>query len=175
MGSGAAGMNRGKRRCATMKARMKTLGSVLILFSLLGCAMTGGPASGGNSAIKLEIRQIDGSVLGSESFNTIRVEMNGPNSPQLYGYFLYRDGLTVQVAGPMTGKPLGKMSLKKVQADYQLVIKENRIDGGELVIQEAVHGIAVCGFIANMPGMNYAVRGTTDYAGGTTFLQLTLP
>ena len=153
---------------------MTVLGSVLILF-FLACATTGGSASGGNNATALELRQIDGSVFGRESFNAIRIETYGPNSQKLYGYFLYRDGLTVQVTGPMTGNTLGKMSLKEVQADYQRVIKENMIDGGNLVFQEAVHGKAVCGYTANMPMMNYAVWGTTDALGGTTALQLTLP
>jgi len=158
-----------------MKARMTALGSVLILFFLAGCATTGGSAPGGNNATALELRQIDGSVFGRESFNTIRIETDGPNSQKLYGYFLYRDGLTVQVTGPMTGKTLGKMSLKEVQADYQRVIKEAMIDGGNLVIQEALHGKAVCGYTANMPLMQYTVWGTTDAVGGTSILQLTLP
>jgi hypothetical protein len=158
-----------------MKARVTVLGSVLILFFLAGCATTGDSASGGNNATALELRRIDGSVFGRESFNVIRVETHGPNSPQLYGYFLYRDGLAVQINGPMTGKTLGRMSFKEVQADYQRVIQENLIDGGNLVIQEAFHGKAVCGYTANMLMMNYTVRGTTDAVGGTSVLQLTLP
>jgi len=158
-----------------MKALMTVLGAVLILFFLAGCAMMDGSASGGNNATALELRQIDGSVIGRESLNAIRVETYGPNSQQLYGYFLYRDGLTVQVTGPMTGKRIGRMSLKEVQADYQRVIKENMIHTGNLVIQEAVHGKAVCGYTANMPMMNYTVWGTTDALGGTTVLQLMLP
>jgi len=151
------------------------LGSVLMTFFLAGCATVGGSASGGNNATVLELRQIDGSVIGRESLNAVRIETLGPNSQQLYGYFLYRDGLTVHVTGPMTGKTLGKISLKEVQADYQRVIKERKLDGGDLVIQEALHGKAVCGYTANMPMMNYTVRGTTDALGGTTVLQLTLP
>jgi hypothetical protein len=158
-----------------MKARMAVLGSVLILFFLAGCATMDGSASGGNNTTALELRQIDGSVFGRESFNVIRVETHGPNSQQLYGYFLYRDGLTVQVNGPMTGKTLGKIALKEVQADYQRIIKENMINGGNLVIQEALHGKAVCGYTANMPMLNYTVWGTTDALGGTSILQLTLP
>ncbi len=149
--------------------------AVLIMFLFAGCATTGGPASGENNAIALELRQIDGSVIGRESLNTIRIETRGPDTQQIYGYFLYREGLTVQVTGPMAWKTLGKMTLKEVQADYQRVIKEKKIDGGSLVIQEAVHGKAVCGYTANMPMLNYGVWGTTDYAGGTTFLQLKRP
>jgi len=158
-----------------MKARMTVPGLVLILFFLAGCATTGGSASGGNGPTALELRQIDGAVLGRESLNVIRVSTYGPDSQQLYGYFLYRDGLTVQVAGPMTGKTLGKMSLEEVQADYQRVVKENIINGGNLVIQEALHGKAVCGYTANMPMMIYTVWGTTDAMGGTSVLQLMLP
>ncbi len=149
-----------------MKALMTVLGSILITFSLAGCTAT---------TTSLEIRPIDGSVFGRESFNAIRLETHGPDSQQLYGYFLYRDGLTVQVTGPMIGKTLGKMSMKEVQADYQRVIKENKINGGDLVIGEALHGKAVCGFTANMPLMNYTAWGTTDYVGGTTVVQLKLP
>jgi hypothetical protein len=158
-----------------MKALMTALGSVLIILFLAGCATTGGSASGGNNATALELRQIDGSVFGRENFNVIRIETHGPNSPQLYGYFLYRDGLTVQVTGPMTGTPLGRMSLKEVRADYQRVVGENMIGGGNLVLQEALHGKAVCGYTANMPMMNYTVWGTTDAMGGTSVLQLMLP
>ncbi len=163
---GTADMSRDRKEMHEMKARMTVLGAVLILFSIAGCAAT---------TTSLELRPIDESVFGRESFNAIRVETRGPDSQQLYGYFLYRDGLTVQVTGPMTGKTLGKMSLKEVQADYQGVIKEKKINGGSLVIGEVLHGTAVCGFTANMPLMNYTVWGTTDYAGGTTVLQLKLP
>jgi hypothetical protein len=172
---GTADTSSGRKEMHEMKSRMTVLGSVLILFFLAGCATTGGSASGGNNATALELRQIDGSVIGRESLNAIRIETHGPDSQQLYGYFLYRDGLTVQVTGPMTGKTLDKMSLKEVQADYQRVIKENLISGGNLVIQEALHGKAVCGYTANMPMMNYAVWGTTDALGGTSVLQLMLP
>jgi hypothetical protein len=158
-----------------MKALITVLGSVLMMFFLTGCAMKSDSASGRNNATALELRQIDGSVFGRESFNTIRIETYGPNSQKLYGYFLYRNGLTVHLTGTMTGNTLGKMSLKEVQADYQRVIKENMIDGGNLVIQEAVQGKAVCGYTANMPMMNYEVWGTTDAVGGTTVLQLKLP
>jgi len=158
-----------------MKARMTVPGLVLILFFLAGCATTGGSASGGNGPTALELRQIDGSVIGRESLNVIRIETHGLNSQQFYGYFLYRDGLTVQVTGPMTEKSLGKMTLKEVQADYLNVIKENIINGGNLVIQEALHGKAVCGYTANMPMMIYTVWGTTDAIGGTSVLQLMLP
>lgn len=158
-----------------MKARMTVPGLVLILFFLAGCATTGGSASGGNGPTALELRQIDGSVIGRESLNVIRIETHGLNSQQLYGYFLYRDGLTVKVTGPMTEKSLGKMTLKEVQADYLNVIKENIINGGNLVIQEALHGKAVCGYTANMPMMIYTVWGTTDAIGGTSVLQLMLP
>ena len=156
-----------------MKARLKVLGAVLIIYVLAGCATTGGSASGGTHAVALELRQVDGSVLGSERLNAIRVETSGADSQQLYGYFLYRDGLTVQVSGPTTAKTLGKMSLKEVQADYQRVNKESRLNGGNLVIREAVHGKAVCGYTANMPIMNCTVRSTIDELGGSSALQLT--
>lgn len=156
-----------------MKARLTVLGAVLIVFLLAGCATTGGSTSGGSHAVALELRGIDGSVLGSERLNVIRVETYGPDSQQLCGYFLYRDGLTVQVTGPMTGKTFGKMSLKEVQSDYRRVIKENMLNGANLVIREAVCGKAVCGYTANMPVMNCTVRSTIDALGGSSALQLT--
>lgn len=156
-----------------MKVRLTVLGSVLMMCILAGCATTGGSASGGSREIALELRQIDGSVLGSERLNTIRVETSGADSQQLYGYVLYRDGLTVQVTGQTTGKTLDKMSLKEVQADYQRVIKESRLSGGSLVMREAVRGKAVCGYTANMPALNCTVRSTIDALGGSSALQVT--
>lgn len=149
-----------------MKALLKVLTLALILSSLAGCAAT---------TTALELRPIDESVIGRENLNAVRVMTYGHESQPLYGYFLYRDGLTVQIAGAMTGTTLGKMTLEEVQADYKRVIKENGINDGTLVIREAVHGRAVCGYAANMPVMNYTLWGTTDYAGGTTVLKLTLP
>ncbi len=68
-----------------MKTRRTVLGAVLILFLLAGCATMNSSASGGSNPIALELRQIDGSVLGSERLNAIRVETHGPDSQQLYG------------------------------------------------------------------------------------------
>lgn len=156
-----------------MNARVTVLGAILVMLLLAGCATTGGSVSGGSDAIALELRQIDESVLGSERLNAIRFETSGADSQRLYGYFLYRDGLTVQVTGPTTGKTLGKMSVKDVQADYQRVIKEGRLSGGNLVIREAVRGKAVCGYTANMPTLNCTIRSTIDSLGGSSALQLT--
>jgi hypothetical protein len=145
---------------------------VLTAFLLVGCATTGGS----NGPAALILRQVDTSVPGNQSLNVIRVETYGPTIQPLYGYFLYRDGITVNVTGRITGKNLGKMTLAEVQRDYQRLLKETMIYGGNLQISEAVLGGAVMGYSANMPALNYTVWNMTpDSPAAKAVLQLTFP
>ena len=150
----------------------RAMASALILLALAGCATTGG----GSGPAALMLRQVDASAPGSQSFNVIRVETFGPHVQQLYGYFLYGDGITVNVTGRLTGRKLGKMTLVEVQRDYQRLLKETMIYGGNLQISEAVLGGAVMGYTANMPALNYTVWNMTpNVAAGNAVLQLTFP
>jgi hypothetical protein len=146
--------------------------AALVLLSLWGCATTGG----GSGPSALTLRQVDASALGSQSLNVVRVETFGPTIQPLYGYFLYKEGITVNVTGRITGKNLGKMTLEDVQQDYQRLLRENMIYGGNLQFREAVQGGLVLGYTANMPALNYTVWNMTpDSPAGNASLQLTFP
>jgi hypothetical protein len=148
------------------------MASALMLLALAGCATTGG----GNGPAALILRQVDASAPGSQSFNVVRVETFGPTIQPLYGYFLYRDGISVNVTGRITGRKLGKMTLAEVQHDYQRILKENMIYGGNLQISAADLSGAVMGYTANMPALNYTVWNMTpDAPAGNSVLQLTFP
>jgi hypothetical protein len=157
-----------------MKTAWMTAGALaaaLAILLLAGCATTGG-----GSATALTARQVDSAALGSQRLDAIRVETFGPNIQQLFGYFLYRDGITVNVTGRITGKNLGKMTLAEVRQDYQRLLRENMIYGGNLVIREVLHGGMVVGYSANMPALNYTVWNMTpDAPAANATLQLTFP
>lgn len=148
------------------------MASVLVSILLAGCATTGS----GSGPAALPLRQVDASAPGSQIFNVVRVETFGPTIQPAYGYFLYRDGISVNVTGRITGKSLGKMTLSEVQQDYQRLLKETMIYGGNLQISEAVLGGAVMGYTANMPALNYTVWNMTpDSPAANAVLQLTFP
>ncbi len=157
-----------------MKAMWKWPALFLAVMVLAGCATSGGSVQGGQ-AVALELRQIDGSVLGGEVFNAIRVETYGPYQQQMYGYFLYRDGTTVTVTGRITGKPIGRMTPADVQADYQRTLQATMSYGGNLIFREALAGGKAAGYTANMPMLNYTVWNMGAGTAGATVLQLTYP
>ena len=84
--------------------------------------------------------------------------------------------ITVNVTGRLTGKNLGKMTLAEVQQDYQRLLRENMIYGGNLQFSEVVQGGLVLGYTANMPALSYTVWNMTpDSPAGNASLQLTFP
>ena len=148
------------------------MATALILLVLAGCATTGG----GSGPSALTLRQVDASAFGSQTPNVVRVETFGPTMQQLFGYFLYRDGMTVSTYGRLTGRNIGKMTLEDVQQDYQRLLREGMIYGGNLQFSEVVQGGLVLGYTANMPALNYTVWNLTpDSPAGNAALQLTFP
>ena len=100
----------------------------------------------------------------------------GPNGAQLYGYFLYADGVTVSVSGRITGTPIGKMSLADVQQDYQRVMKENMLTaGGNLILREVRRDGSVVAYTATMPSMNVTTWDMAPGTPGPAVLQVTFP
>lgn len=141
----------------------------LMFFSLAGCA-----TSGSNKA--LDWKQADPSVFGSRQFNTLGLQTFGPNIQPLYGYVLYGDGVTVSASGRITGTPLGRMSLADVQQDYQRVLRDNMIQGGNLVLREILRGGTVVGYSATMPALNITTWDMApDTPGPNAVLQVTFP
>jgi hypothetical protein len=154
------------------KTWVAVLGSVLILLSLAGCATTGG--SGSTQA--LDWKQVDPSAFGSRQFNTMGIKTYGPTGPQLYGYFLYEDGVTVSFSGRITGTPIGRMTLADVQQDYQRVLRESmQTVGGYLILREVLRNGSVIAYTATMPSLNVTTWDMAPGTPGPAVLQVTFP
>ncbi len=121
------------------------LAGLLFVLTLAACASTGAT---------LQTKQIDASTLmnsapGREAYNTIRFATYGPQAQQLYGYFLYKDGIQVASEQGIPFERLGKMTLHQVMADYQRVQKEKMYTAGSsLNVQEYTRQGAVVGYTA---------------------------
>jgi len=159
-------MRNSKRKRAWAAAG--TLVAVLMYLSLAGCATTG-------SSQALDWKQVDPSAFDNRQFNTIGLQTYGPYARQLYGYLLYPDGVTVSVSGQITGTPIGKMSLADVQQDYQRVMKENMVSGGDLILREVRRDGSVVLFTATMPWMNVTTWDMAPGTPGPAVLQVTFP
>jgi hypothetical protein len=141
--------------------------AALMFFLLAGCA-----TSASNKA--LDWKQADPSAFGSRQFNTLGLQTSGPNIQPLYGYVLYGDGVTVSASGRITGNPLGRMSLADVQQDYQRVLRDNMIQGGNLILREVLRGGTVVGYSATMPVLNITTWDMApDTPGPNAVLQVT--
>jgi hypothetical protein len=103
----------------------------------------------------LKWNQVDaGAVMrgdaGRQPYNAIRFETFGPTAEQLFGYFLYKDGVEV-VAGegiPLT--KMGKKTLQEVMADYDQARKSRMYtSGSSLVVREVLRRDSVVGYTAS--------------------------
>jgi hypothetical protein len=118
---------------------------ILCILLAAGCAPT---------SSYLKWNQVDAGVLmnseaGKQTYNTIRFETYGPKAQQLFGYFLYKDGIEVDMGGGIPMKKLGKKTLAEVMADYSSVEKANMYSAGSmLIVREVFRGDAVVGYTA---------------------------
>ncbi|MCU0531592.1 MAG: hypothetical protein MUE76_05830 [Syntrophales bacterium] len=84
----------------------------------------------------LKWNQVDAAALmnserGGKKMNTIRFETFGPDAEQIFGYFLYKDGIEVITGGGIPQANLGKLTLREVMDDHARVIRA-RCCGGRL-------------------------------------------
>jgi len=152
-------MNPGKSRASCGK-----MAAVAVIAAML---VVGACASG---AI-LKWKQVDAGALiggdaGRQSFNAIRFETFGPRAEQLFGYFLYKDGIEV-VAGQ--GYPvvrMGKKTLQEIMADYDRV-RTSRMytSGSNLVVREVLRGDSVAGYTASDLNMDVQLWDITQGEG----------
>ena len=121
------------------------LSMLIMIVALAACAPTGS---------YLKWSQVDAGGLmkseaGRQAYNTIRFATYGPKAEQLYGYFLYKDGIEVQSEQGIPFVKLGKMTLQEVMADYQRVEKANMYSAGSMLnVQEYYRRDAVVGYTA---------------------------
>jgi hypothetical protein len=106
------------------------------------------------SAPVLKWNQVDAGALmksdaGKQAYNTIRFSTYGPNAQQLFGYFLYKDGIEVDMGGGIPMMKLGKKTLAEVMADYSSVEKANMYSAGSmLIVREVFRRDAIVGYTA---------------------------
>jgi len=129
----------------TTRSRFALATISVAIFALAACA----PA-----ATYLKWNQVSSAELmkteaGKQAYNTVRFATYGPKAQQLYGYFLYKDGIEVQSEQGIPFEKLGKMTLQEVMADYQKVEKANMYSAGSsLNVQEYYRRDAVVGYTA---------------------------
>jgi hypothetical protein len=135
---------------------------ILCILIAAGCALTG---------TLLRWNQVDaGSLMkseaGKQAFNTLRFETFGPNAQQLFGYFLYKDGIQVETGGGIPIARLGKKTLSEVMADYVNVRRANMFTAGSnLIVREIIRADAVVGYTASDINMDVRIWDITKDDG----------
>jgi hypothetical protein len=83
---------------------------------------------------------------GRQKLNTIRVATFGPYAEQIYGYFLYRDGIAVVTGDGDAIARLGKLTYGEARDDYARVVKANMYNPRALITREILRGGDVVGY-----------------------------
>jgi hypothetical protein len=132
-------------------AKISPASGKLTVVTVIAVMLVVGACASGNV---LKWNQVDAATMmkgeaGKQAYNTIRFETYGPKAQQLFGYFLYKDGIEVDMEGGISMAKLGKKTLAEVTADYSSVEKANMYSAGSmLVVREVFRGGAVVGYTA---------------------------
>lgn len=115
--------------------------AVALMFLLVACA----------PAVFLKWNAVDAGALaasdaGRQSLNTIRVASFGPYAEQIYGYFLYRDGIDVVTGDGAAIARLGKLTYGEARDDHARVVKANMYNPRALITREILRGGDVIGY-----------------------------
>lgn len=103
---------------------------------------------------------------GKQAYETIRFETFGPRAEQIFGYFLYKEGIEVVTGGGVPVTKLGKKTLAEVMADYDSVRKARMYtSGSNLFLREILRGGAVVGYTANDLNMDVQLWDITEGEG----------
>ena len=103
---------------------------------------------------------------GKQAYETIRFETFGPKAEQIFGYFLYKEGIEVVTGGGVPVTKLGKKTLAEVMADYDSVRKARMYtSGSNLFLREILRGGAVVGYTANDINMDVQLWDITQGEG----------
>jgi len=148
-------------RRVTLPAVLGRVSLVIVTVSLAACA---------TGAI-LRWNQVDAGALmqgdaGKQSYNVIRFETFGPRAEQIFGYFLYRDGIEVMTGEGIPVARLGKKTLQEVIADYDRLRQSRMYTGGSrLLVREVLRGDAVVGYTASDLNMDVQLWDITQGEG----------
>ena len=142
--------------------------TVVLALSVAACA----------SGTILKWNQVDSAALmnserGGKKMNTIRFETFGPDAEQLFGYFLYKDGIEVITGGGIPQANLGKLTLREVMDDHARVIRAKQyLSGSNLIVREVLRGEYVVGFTASDINMEVNIWDITTEKDAKVVLRL---
>ena len=126
----------------------------------------------------LKWNQVDAAALmnserGGKKMNTIRFETFGPDAEQIFGYFLYKDGIEVITGGGIPQANLGKLTLREVMDDHARVIRAKQyLSGSNLIVREVLRGEYVVGFTASDINMEVNIWDITTEKDAKVVLRL---
>lgn len=126
----------------------------------------------------LKWNQVDSAALmnserGGKKMNTIRFETFGPDAEQLFGYFLYKDGVEVITGGGIPQANLGKLTLREVIDDHARAIRAKQyLSGSNLIVREVLRGEYVVGFTASDINMEVNIWDITTEKDAKVVLRL---
>ena len=141
---------------------IRTFTGILCILLVAGCA---------SAPQYLKWKQLDigafmRSEAGRQAYNTIRFETYGPKAQQLFAYFLYKDGIEVEMGGGIPMKKLGKKTLMDAMNDYSGVERSNMYSAGSaLVVREVYRGGDVVGYTAADMNVDVSVWDITKGEG----------
>ncbi len=157
-------MTSGIARAARLTQFLPFILPVLVLIALGSCASPG---------TYLKWEQVDAAALmrseaGQQAYNTVRFATFGPKAEQLFGYFLYRDGVEVRTEEGIPFVKLGKMTLREVFADYEKIEKANMYTAGSsLNVQQYRLRGSVVGYTAADINIDVSIWDITEGEGPT--------
>jgi hypothetical protein len=110
---------------------------------------------------------------GKQPLHTIRFETYGPYAEQLFGYFLYKDGIDVITGGGIPMADLGKRTIAEVMDDYSKLLKARQYSGGSnLIVREILRGGEVVGYTASDLNMDVNIWDITTEKDAKVVLRL---
>jgi hypothetical protein len=143
---------------------------ILLVLLVAGCVATPG--------VYLKWNQVDTAAMmkssaGAQKLNTVRFETYGPDAEQLFGYFLYKDGIEVITGEGIPQKRLGRLTIAEVREDYAMAVRARQFtSGSNLIVREIFRGDQVVGYTANDMNMDVSIWDITTDKDAKVVLRL---
>jgi hypothetical protein len=142
---------------------VSSLGRASVVW-ILASVLALGACAAGNI---LKWSDVDNAALkkieaGQQKFNVVRFQTSGPEAEQVFGYFLYRDGIEVVTGGGASVVDMGKLTLAEVMADYNNVRKSRMYSSGSnLIVREIMLRDSLAGYTAADSNMDVGIWDVT--------------
>jgi hypothetical protein len=153
----------------SVKKTRAAIPGILLILLVAGCVASGG---------YLKWNQVDTASMmksdaGKQKLNTVRFETYGPDAEQLFGYFLYKDGIEVLTGEGIPQKRLGKLTIGEVMDDYARAVKARQFSSGSnLIVREVLRDGLVVGYTASDLNMDVNIWDITKEKDAKVILRL---